>query len=110
MKITGAETLSARIEKEPARQFKAVLNETGIIIFSATAQHSTMKQPGISYEDDYRGSALAAILNGTKCEIRWHRDFTLERVKAIWKTLLQHSELSPLIQLRVSYQGSVFQV
>ncbi len=75
MLIIGFETLSVRIEKEPTRQFTAVLNETGIIIFSVTSQHSTQKQPGISYEDDYRGNALAAILNGTKCEIRWHRDF-----------------------------------
>ncbi len=69
-----------------------------------------MKQPGISYEDDYRGNALAAVLDGTKFEIRWHRDIALERVKAIWKALVQYSELSPLTRLQVSYQGVPFQI
>ena len=110
MKIFGADTLAFRIEQEPARQFKAVLNEEGIIIFSAMTQHSTMKQSGISYEDDYRGNALAAVLDGTKCEIRWHRDFSAERVKAIWSALTQNPDLSPLISLRVSYRGEVLPI
>ena len=64
LRIFGAQSLSLWINQEPCRQFKAVLNETGIIIFSAAVQHSSMKHLGISYEDDSQGNALAAILDG----------------------------------------------
>jgi len=39
------------------------MNEIGILIFPASAQHATVKADGISYEDDYKGNALAAVFD-----------------------------------------------
>ena len=105
MIIIGAENLAERLEAEPLRQLKALLNETGIVIFPASIQHATIKLPGISYEDDYKGNALAVIFNGQKLEIRWHRDFTEARVKLLVKDLRKHPELGALKDLSVTYQG-----
>jgi len=105
MVVIGAADLAARLIAEPQRQHKAVLNEVGIVIFPASTQHATVKVPGISYEDDYRGNALAVIFDGQKFEIRWHRDFGSDRVKLLVAELLKHSELAVLKRLAVTYQG-----
>ena len=105
MIIIGAENLTERLKAEPLRQLKALLNETGIVIFPASIQHATIKLPGISYEDDYKGNALAVIFDGQKFEIRWHRDFTEARVKLLVKDLRKHPELGALKEQLVTYQG-----
>jgi len=102
MIVIGAENLAERLEIEPFRQHKAILNEMGIVIFAASIQHSTVKVPGISYADDYHGNALAVIFDAKKFEIRWHRDFSKERVKQLGK----HSELTAFKEHLVIYQGN----
>ena len=105
MIIIGAENLAERLEAEPLRQLKALLNETGIVVFPASIQHAAIKLHGISYEDDYKGNALAVIFDGQKLEIRWHRDFTEARVKLLVNDLRELPELRALKELSVSYQG-----
>ena len=105
MIIIGAENLAERLKAEPFRQLKALLNETGVVIFPASIQHATIKLPGISYEDDYKGNALAVIFDGQKFEIRGHRDFTEARVKLLVKDLRKHPELGALRAQSVNYQG-----
>src|ERR1022692_4554577 len=105
MTVIGAENLAERLKAEPVRQLKALLNENGIVIFPTSLQHATIKLHGISYEDDYKGNALAVIFDGQKFEIRWHPDFTETRVKLLLKDLWKHPELGALKELSVTYQG-----
>ena len=105
MIVIGAENLAERLKAEPFRQHKALLNETGIVIFPASIQHAAIKTHGMSYEDDYKGYALAAIFDGQKFEIRWHRDFTEEKVKLLVEELRKHLDLRAIKKLSVTYQG-----
>jgi hypothetical protein len=105
MNVIGAEDLAVKLKKEPLRQRKALINETGIVIFPASVQHAAIKTHGISYEDDYKGNALAAIFDGQKLEIRWHRDFTEARVKLLLEGLRNLPALTALRHHSVSYQG-----
>jgi hypothetical protein len=54
--------------------FAAALNDIRAIIFNAQSQHREMKAPGISYELDDSGNALAAMLAGFG-EIRFTAGF-----------------------------------
>jgi len=105
MRIIGATHLEVALKAEPLRQHKAVMNEIGILIFPASAQHATVKADGISYEDDYKGNALAAVFDARKFEIRWHREFSNERVRLLLKILRASPELSFLSAQSVTYQG-----
>jgi hypothetical protein len=55
---------------------KLVFNSRGAIFFPVDQQHRDQKAPGISYEDDHAGNALAAILSPGRIEIRRHSDFS----------------------------------
>ena len=103
--MIGAEDLATRLAAEPLRQHKALLNESGMVIFPTSIQHATVKVPGICYEDDYKGNALAVIFDGQKFEIRWHRDFSTDQVKQMVVGLLKLPQLAALKGLSVNYQG-----
>jgi hypothetical protein len=88
MVVVGADLLASLAAGEvPA--LKMVFNASGAIIFPAEEQHRDQKAPGISYEDDYRGNALAALLRSGEIEIRFHRDFSDARVKEIVARLVR---------------------
>ncbi len=84
---------------------KMVFNDRGAIVFPATRQHRDMKAEGISYEDDYRGNALAAMLRRDAIEIRFHRDYDDQAVARIVSQLLAMPELACLARAQVTYQG-----
>jgi len=84
--------------------FKAVINEQGAYFFPTNQQHCDMKFPGLSY-DNSQGNALAAIFIDGRCEIRGHDHFSVERVRAIWESLLRQPELVDLRKRQVSYAG-----
>jgi hypothetical protein len=105
MIIVGAENLEEKLKAEPLRQHKAILNEKGMVIFCVSQQHSMIKVHGISYQDDSKGNALAAIFNAQKFEIRGHNDFTTNRVKSLVEMLRRAPELSALRNHQVTYQG-----
>lgn len=77
--ISGWEPFSA-VLTNLNYSFKAVLNEGGIAFFPTAIQHRDMKVYGLSYEDDYKGNALAAMLSPNRVEIRYHAGFTDIRV------------------------------
>ena len=54
---------------------KFILNDSGIYFFPATQQHRDTKSHGLSYEDDYRGNAVAGIVMPERVEIRFHKAF-----------------------------------
>ncbi len=89
----------------PAPTGKFILNDSAIVFFSTSQQHNSVKQHGLSYEDDYRGNALAGIFTGNRIEIRFHRDFTDERVRSIWSQVCADPELTFLKDWEVYYQG-----
>jgi hypothetical protein len=86
---------------------KMVFNDRGAIVFSARRQHREMKAEEISYEDDYLGNALAAMVRRDAIEIRFHRAYDDKAVARMVGQLLSMPELSALTQARVTYQGRV---
>lgn len=105
MLILGADTLANWLASSTPFTGKAVFNESGAIFFSAMRQHREMKAEGISYEDDYKGNALAAMLAPGSFEIRFHKAFPDGTVARIVAALVVQTELIALRGWRVTYQG-----
>lgn len=89
---------------------KMVFNDHGAFVFPAKRQHREMKAEGISYEDDYRGNALAAMLRRDAIEIRFHREYDDKAVARIVSQLLTMPELACLKNARVTYQGRLITI
>ena len=84
---------------------KLVFNQSGAIFFPVNREHRDQKSDSISYEDNYKGNALAAMLAPNRIEIRYHRDFTDTDVSAIVISLKQHPDLHFMRDWEVTYQG-----
>ena len=104
MRIIGVDYLNPLLD-EGGISAKMVFNATGALFFPISQEHRDQKSDGISYEDDYRGNALAAILTPGKIDIRWHKSFSDSRVAEIIGALRNHPELSCLKNWTVLYQG-----
>jgi len=104
MKVLGAELLE-RLVAGDTHEAKMVFNERGAIVFPISSQHRDVKMEGISYEENYMGNALAAILRRDAIEIRFHRAFNDAAVARIVGTLVKLPEFSCLATARVTYQG-----
>ena len=104
MLLSGVEFLASQVARGPFSA-KMVFNANGALFFRADQQHRDQKASGISYEDDYAGNALAAMLSPGKVEIRWHRDFSDQRVAEIIGALLAQPPLSFMKGWQVTYQG-----
>lgn len=89
---------------------KMVFNGHGAIVFSAKRQHREVKAEGISYEDDYRGNALAAMLRRDAIEICFHRSYDDAAVARIVRLLLAMPALSCLARAQVTYQGRLLTI
>ena len=86
-------------------QAKMVFNHRGAIIIPVSKQHRDAKVEGISYEDNYVGNALAAMLRSDAIEIRFHQSFGDAAVANIVRKLVALPELSKFALARVTYQG-----
>jgi hypothetical protein len=86
---------------------KFILNASGILFFPATQQHRDTKSHGLSYEDEYRGNAVAGLVLPDRVEIRFHKDFSDERIRAIWRGVLLSPELANARFGQLFYQGRV---
>ncbi|MBI1191484.1 MAG: hypothetical protein GC200_12485 [Tepidisphaera sp.] len=84
---------------------KMVFNASGAIFLPVKEQHRDHKAPGISYEDDYKGDAMAAMLKPGAIEIRFHKRYTDQAVARILKSLLATPELAPMVGWAITYQG-----
>ena len=102
--IVGADILD-RFDDGSIRSAKMVLNERGAVLLGASREHREMKAAGISYEDNYKGKALAAMLAPGLVEIRYHAGCTDGAVERLMKHLLACEELSRMSGWRVTYQG-----
>ena len=86
---------------------KMVFNARGAIFLPVKEQHRHHKVEGISYEDDYKGDAMAAMLAPGSIEIRYHQKFRDADVARIMRALLSRPELASIATSRVTYQGRV---
>jgi hypothetical protein len=84
---------------------KMVFNASGAIIFPTAEEHRDQKGPGLSYEDESQGNALAAMLSAGKMEIRGHNKFSPEQVANLVANLLVQPELSVMKGWQVIYRG-----
>jgi hypothetical protein len=84
---------------------KLVFNQSGAIFGPVWTQHRDMKATSISYEDDYKGNALAAMLAPGKIEIRFHKAFKDQKVATILRQLLAAPELAAMRSWQVTNQG-----
>ena len=81
------------------------MNDHAVMFFDGKIEHRTVKPDGLSYEDDYKGNALAAIITNGRIEIRNHRDFSVARVQVIMKSLFECAEMECLRKFSVQYHG-----
>jgi hypothetical protein len=102
--VTGEEHLQALVAGR-MHDAKMVFNERGAIVFPISRQHCEMKVEGISYEDNYAGNALAAMLRRDAIEIRFHQAFDDKSVTRIITALLGSPSFSCLTHPCVTYQG-----
>lgn len=100
MDVFGVELLQER-----SGSLKFIVNDSAIIFFSASQQHRDVKMQGLSYEDDYRGNALAGTVTPERVEIRFHSQFSDERVRSIWSRVLAIPEVASTGLSTVYYQG-----
>ena len=104
MLLIGAEAIRT-LTNQSGFSAKVVFNENGVLFFPATQEHRDHKAEGISYEDDYRGNALAAMLSPGKMDIRFHEKFSDERVRLIVEALIKHDDLEFMRNWSFTYQG-----
>ncbi|MDR3460604.1 MAG: hypothetical protein P4N60_24510 [Verrucomicrobiae bacterium] len=84
---------------------KFILNDSGIVFFPATQQHRDLKSHGLSYEDDYRGNAVAGLVMPDRVEIRFHKAFSDDRLRTLWRKVLAMPELAKTRFGQLYYQG-----
>ena len=99
MHIIGADLL------QQTNNLKFILNEGGIIFFPATQQHRDIKLHGLSYEDDYRGNAVAGLVMPGRVEVRYHGAFSDERIRNLWTRVMKIPEVAGAGLGRLYYQG-----
>lgn len=104
MLIIGLEHLLA-VSEGKALSAKMVFNSQGAIFFPTAIQHRDMKAPGISYADNYKGDALAAMLAPGKIEVRFHEAFSDQEVAAIIRSLANQPGLAFIAGWVATYQG-----
>ena len=109
MLLSGVEFMLSLV-KEDHFSAKIVFNESGAIFFPVNQQHCDQKAEGISYEDNYKGNALAAMLAPGKVEIRYHQQFSDNRVASIVASLMEQPRLSFMKGWQVTYQGRALSV
>ena len=104
MRTLGIEHLLSLLERRTFTA-KMVFNEKGAIFLPVGTEHREAKAEGISYEDNYKGNALAAMVTTGRIEVRFHQAFKDAKVTAILRELLSTPELQPMKGCELTYQG-----
>jgi hypothetical protein len=105
MQIHNLDFITQLIESGDGFEAKCIFNNNGAIFFRANCQHRDQKAPGISYEDNYKGNALAAMLTPDRFEIRYHARFEDAAVARIMAHMTHVAGLAWLKHSSVTYQG-----
>ncbi len=98
------QVVDAELLKEVGGSLKFILNDGCIAFFLATQQHRDIKTHGLSYEDDYRGNAVAGLVAQGRVEIRFHSAYSDDRIRNIWSRVLVIPEIAKAGLGRVYYQ------
>jgi hypothetical protein len=106
MKVFGLPSVSHYLAAE-GYFVKCVFNASAAVFFPGSIQHRDVKQEGVSYEDDYRGNAMAATFTPGMIDVRFHEAFADSAVKEIFDRLLAQPEMSWAKGFTVRYQGRV---
>jgi hypothetical protein len=104
MTVTGIESITPAIQ-QPGFFVKCILTDSVAVFFPGSVQHRDVKQLGASYEDNYRGNALAATIAPGRIDVRFHQDYSDERVRRICRELLRSAEMAWAATYSISYQG-----
>ena len=104
MQLIGADIAQSLAEGNRTTA-KIVFNGAGVIFFPANEQHRDQRAPGISYDDNYTGNALAATLHDRQIEVRYHQAFSESQVVNLISALVQRLNLKFLRDWRITYQG-----
>jgi hypothetical protein len=104
MIVYGLDSVESMLETD-GYLFKLVANETAVFFFPHTSEHRDAKQPGLSYEDDSAGNALAAMVKPGRIEFRFHRAFSDERVRNLAQRIIDHPDIAFASTFAVTYQG-----
>jgi len=104
MKILNPQLLRAALAPNGST-IKFIMNESGIAFFSVSQQHRDVKPEGLSYEDDYRGNAVAGLFVSGRAEIRFHSAFSEERIRNLWRQFLAAPECAGFTIGSPTYQG-----
>lgn len=104
MLILGTEHLEPVLSGDK-HDAKLVFNKRGVIALPGDRQHRECKAEGISYEDDYVGNALAAMIRRDAIEIRFHKSFSDRDVTSIITLLLALDAFEPWRSAEITYQG-----
>ncbi len=94
-----------RLSQQEHFTAKLVFNRSAAFFFPVTQQHRDAKAEGLSYEDDYKGNALAAMVTEGKIEVRYHSAFSPEQVADCLRLLSGEPGLRDLKSWRLTYQG-----
>lgn len=94
-----------KLRTEPHYAAKAVLNANGIIFFPESREHRDQKAAGISYEDNYQGNALAAMIRPRRLEIRFHQSFSDEEIATLVRNLAKNEALAFMGSWAITYQA-----
>jgi hypothetical protein len=103
--MTAMRAFFTELLRERKGTLKFLLHDSAIAFFPAGQQHRDVKLEGLSYEDDYRGNALAGVVTTERVEIRFHQAFSDERVRSIWFRVLHIPEVASAGLGRLYYQG-----
>lgn len=106
MKALGLDSIAAAISAE-GYFVKCIVNSTTAVFFPGSIQHRDIKREGVSYEDDYRGNALAATITRGMIDVRFHKDYADALVKTQFDQLLALPEMKWAATFTVRYQGRV---
>lgn len=106
MIVHGFDSITSMLE-EDGYLFKLIANESGVVLFPHTKEHRDSAQPGIRYEDESAGNALAAMVKPGRIEFRFHKSFSDERFKQLANRLLALPEFKFASGATATYQARI---
>jgi hypothetical protein len=104
MIVYGLESIASVLD-ESGYEFKLLANDNGVVLFPRNMQHRDAGQPGIKYDDESRGNALAAMVRPGRIELRFHKQFSDDRVRTLMRRIISLPELDFAKSFAVTYQG-----
>ena len=84
---------------------KCIVNSSTAVFFPGSIQHRDVKRLGVSYEDDYRGNAMAATITPGRIDVRFHKNYPDDMVRSIFSRLLDIPEMDWAADFSIRYQG-----